>query len=274
MNAFEDYLFAKVDAIPEIDLPPVLFRLIEMLERPGAQIEDFVGEISQDPDVINLVAHDVSRAAFRKAKDLTDGILAIGMPKFKAIISTLAQGDGQAFRTPDLEILQGKQLRHAQLVGTCSQLIAAELGYRNFALAYLAGYLHDFGSVVATAFPRPKISDALKLTQAKAMALHSAEDRSLGINHTYVGARILRRWKLPESLIDPVQFHHNPQEAKTFPWIVKIVHLADVAVDCHEARLPIGISLFPIDAGTLAGMPFDKDDLMEMARESAKQLDS
>ncbi len=45
------------------------------------------------------------------------------------------------------------------------------------------------------------------------------------------GSQLLKGWGLPMSLCEPVFFHHRPEQAKDFPLITQIVHVADSIVD-------------------------------------------
>jgi putative nucleotidyltransferase with HDIG domain len=157
-------------------------------------------------------------------------------------------------------------------VATCAQLLAAELGYPNFSLAYTAGLFHDFGTAILNTYAFDEISQAIKLTEARAMALFTAEDRALGFNHSYFGAKVLSIWGMHPSIVNAAAFHHRPKEAPDHGWLVKIIHLADVAVYCQQTKLPIGIALFPVDKALLAELPFPKEKLLALAAQAAEEV--
>jgi HD-like signal output (HDOD) protein len=46
-------------------------------------------------------------------------------------------------------------------------------------------------------------------------------------HHAEVGARILRQWQLPETLIEPVRYHHTPDAAPTHKAEAAVVYMAN-----------------------------------------------
>jgi len=63
------------------------------------------------------------------------------------------------------------------------------------------------------------------------MTLSIAEQQVFGFDHTEVGAELIRHWKLPVSIQECVEFHHDPGKAENFPVETAIIHLAN-AVAC------------------------------------------
>ena len=60
------------------------------------------------------------------------------------------------------------------------------------------------------------------------------EREILGFDHGDVGAALLRVWKLPENLIEPIKFHHQPQLSKSFPKETSLVHIANAIAHTVE----------------------------------------
>ena len=54
-----------------------------------------------------------------------------------------------------------------------------------------------------------------------------AEKEVLGLNHAQIGARLARRWELPEVIVDTVENHHTPERATIDPMLVAVTHLAE-----------------------------------------------
>ena len=166
------------------------------------------------------------------------------------------------------QIMQGRVWKHCQQVAIACQLLAKELDYPNLAQAYTVGLFHDIGKAILNAYAFEEISQSIKLTQAKAISMFTAEDRALGFNHSYFGAKVLERWGLPAPLVEAVRLHHAPRDAQLNKRLVKILHLADVAVNCKVTGLPLGISLYPVDKQLLNELPFPKERLMEIAAQA------
>ena len=61
-----------------------------------------------------------------------------------------------------------------------------------------------------------------------------AERKISGFDHALVGAELARLWKLPESIIKPLEYHHEPQKAETFRLDAAIVHIANTVACMAE----------------------------------------
>jgi putative nucleotidyltransferase with HDIG domain len=270
-NRLEDFLMAKVDALPQFNFTPIMNEAMAMLDDPHVDVDKVAALISNDRSLANQLVATTTQQAQRNVQNVHQAIRLMGLKTVKSFIAATSQSESKS-NTLDpatFEIMQGRLWTHSQLVAICCQLLAQELGYPNLSQAYTAGLYHDLGKAVLNAFAYEEISESIKLTQAKAVATFTAEDRSLGFNHSYFGAKVLERWGMPPALLEPVRLHHAPREAVINKRLVKIVHLADAAVNCQQTKLPLGISLFPVDKAILAELPFPKERLTELAQQAA-----
>ena len=95
--------------------------------------------------------------------------------------------------------------------------------------AFLAGLLHDIGRpILYQIFGR----QYLDVIGCDAMGLLSIEEETFGAAHPEAGSWFADRCKLPESCVNSIRFHHNPElylstikTGKPSP-LVPIVYLA------------------------------------------------
>jgi signal transduction histidine kinase len=74
--------------------------------------------------------------------------------------------------------------------------------------AFLAGFLHDIGSVALYVASGGRYANLLYLYKKRPGLLLAAELR-YGASHCEAGARILTQWKLAPEIIDAVAYHHG-----------------------------------------------------------------
>jgi HD-like signal output (HDOD) protein len=99
--------------------------------------------------------------------------------------------------------------RRALTMATVAHRIAERTGSVNGDEAYAAGLVADLG-VLALAQVVGEKYVAMYLKHPHGPELVAVEVQSLGFSHADVGARLLERWGLPESVVTAVAGHHDP----------------------------------------------------------------
>ncbi len=100
----------------------------------------------------------------------------------------------------------------------------------NEELDYVGGLIHDVGKIVmASAFPEH--FHAIYGKQGEpGRILIEVEKELLGVDHAELGALYLKKQMLPETLVDIVQFHHHPENARRNSNLAAAVQVADLMV--------------------------------------------
>ena len=93
---------------------------------------------------------------------------------------------------------------------------------------FVAGLLHDLGRLVIYEQRADLAHAALALVERRPLPLHQIERAAWGTEHTEVGSELLRRWRLPEMLVEAVGHHHEPWRSQRFPVEAAVVHVADI----------------------------------------------
>ena len=112
-------------------------------------------------------------------------------------------------------------------VATVASIIAAELEMKDAEEASIAGLLHDLGKVVLRAHMPEDNEEITRLVEEDGYRVREAEQAVLGFDHSHIGQWLAESWKLPENLIDPIRWHHQPEGARNAPEVTAVVHLAD-----------------------------------------------
>jgi hypothetical protein len=112
--------------------------------------------------------------------------------------------------------------------------------------AYLAGLLHDVGVlpllILALRSKEPKVAPGAILWGESL----ESEQKQFGVDHCSVGKCIGLSWNFSADLIDVLEHHHQPQEARQNMVLVEIVRAADLVCQMHGVRVggePLRITL-------------------------------
>ena len=118
-------------------------------------------------------------------------------------------------------------------------ILARELGLavraRNADSFYVPGLLHDIGRLLMYLRFADDMQALLDAADATGRRLFALELDHFGYTHAEVGARLLARWKVPDSIWEPVQWHHRPDLGGEYAFATSAVHLADAWVHAHYA---------------------------------------
>jgi len=137
--------------------------------------------------------------------------------------------------------------------------LAAHRGEQLVERFFVAGLLHDIGSLLVYRKVPELAREALLRAQYNNVPLYQAEQEIMGFDHAMVGAEILRKWKLPEHFQEATEFHHNPNRAQRFPSDTALIHIADVVADALQYGSSGDPHVPPMDpvAWQLAGLTED-----------------
>jgi len=75
---------------------------------------------------------------------------------------------------------------------------------------YMCGLLHSIGQLVLlSAFPS-QYAALLARTSACGCRLMEAERSQFGVDHCELGAALLKKWNIPDEMVDAAAHHHDP----------------------------------------------------------------
>jgi putative nucleotidyltransferase with HDIG domain len=168
--------------------------------------------------------------------------------------------------------------KHSVAVGCCAELLAEHLGGQERDEAFAAGLLHDIGKVALDFCFPVEFARAMELVRERGMPSVLAEQREIGADHTVVGKRLAERWRLPESIVRSIWFHHQPlsagQRSAPGALLVNLVHLSDVIVGQQHIGLDEGRPTFVTGEGFLRDLGLDANLLAQITRSLRQRIET
>ncbi len=213
--------------------PHVYIKLKEALADPRSSFKEFSGIIGNDPALAARLLKIVNSPFYgleSEVETITHALGVVGTEQLTELV--LATSVTEQFSELSEKLVSMDQFwRHAIACGVTAKIIATWHGERNLESYYLAGMLHDIGSlVIYKKFPEESIKVLERCKQNKEY-LFDVEREVFGSSHARVGGELLKGWGLPALLYEPAYFHHRPKKAKDNPLITRIIHVADSMVD-------------------------------------------
>ncbi len=124
---------------------------------------------------------------------------------------------------------------HSLKVGGIARLIAISeaLDKESINIAFTSGMLHDIGKLALLRADADAFQRCIQNARAKNLSSWQAEREIFGSDHAQVGAHMLFIWGLPQSIIEAVALHHNPEQAgeKVFSAITAVASANEL---CHK----------------------------------------
>lgn len=203
-------LFRRISEVSS--LPIVAMRIIEVANDQSAGAEDLLEAVRIDAAMATRIMRTVNSSYYSLQNKVADLKLAITLLGFKEIrnlamtayVSQLfKQGPGHGSYSRE------GLWNHLIGVGAATQLIAQVSGKVPPQEAYLAGLLHDLGTILIDQYlhkPFCKILDRLD----QQTPICQIEQETLGFDHAELGEFVAVQWHVPEHLTASIRYHHDP----------------------------------------------------------------
>jgi HD-like signal output (HDOD) protein len=229
-----DFLVAEVDKL--VSLPDIYYRLESAIESPSSTIEDFSKLLGSDPDLCARLLSLANSAFYSfpsKVESIDRAVGMIGLRQIRELV--LVTTVMKAFSKIPIEIVNMNSFwKHSVAVGVLAKSIAQYAGLPHTDRYYVVGLLHDIGRLVMYLKLPGFMDDLLTKCQQQEQSLFFLEQQQLAYTHAEIGGRLLEFWKVPQSIYEPVQFHHRPDQASEYVHMACAVHIADAWVNKNQ----------------------------------------
>jgi len=251
-------LTAAVDHMPAF--PMSVQKIIELTRDMSCSPKDLVQVIDKDPVVtvkvlrvvnsayyglsnpITSIDHAVVFMGFNSIKNLALGIAAIGMLPSDA----RAGFDSERY------------LMHSLVTAGIARQLAQTKRRADPNDCFIAGLLHDFGKVVIAQFMPQEFKKSMEASLWKQVPLHQALLEVLGVDHAWVGAMLVQKWRFAEELVQTIEHQHHPDQADSgMMACVWAANQISKKLDCDFGGYSV-IEAFPPTVLQRMGAPLDE----------------
>jgi putative nucleotidyltransferase with HDIG domain len=217
-------------------LPMFYSQLSEAIDHPRSSIADIAKIISEDQGLtarILKLANSPLFGYFSKIETITQAVTIIGVLQVRDLALALSVMD--VFAGIPQNLVNMEQFwRHSLATGLAARLLATSQREASLERFFVAGILHDVGRLVMY-IRVPELSlELLEQCRSTGELLHRAERDRLGFDHADLGGSLLRRWKIPTRVAEPVERHHDCRRAEQYPREASILHLADIVAHAMQ----------------------------------------
>ncbi len=214
-------------AVGDLPSPPIVFqRLSEVLARPDWSMQAVAGVIASDPGVAARTLKLANSPFFglpRQVETVEEAASIIGLAELRQLVLATSVIDRFRRIPPDLAsplMLRERAVRTAVLAAAIARCGSPVPPRR----AFLAGLLHDVGSLVVCSVMAEQAREVLLAAPPDGDGVVSLEQRVFDTGTCEVGGAVLRHWRLPEALEAMVRFWPAPADENA-PDAASVVYL-------------------------------------------------
>ncbi len=214
-----DAVLAAVLAPDRLPTPPaVALRVVTAAAKPDCDPAEIVTLLAQDPALCAKLLQAVNSCLLGLAKPVASlhrAVAVLGLGPVRSLALGLSL---PAVRTGPADAAT----RAYHVSSVAGAIIARELSARsprtNPADDLVAGLLRDLGAVLLQqTFPDAWNGMVARWGDRLLAEPCEAEVEAFGVSHAEVTAELLRRWHLPDDVVEPIRHHHHPERLAGAP---------------------------------------------------------
>jgi diguanylate cyclase (GGDEF)-like protein len=191
-------------------VPAVALRLLELSRDLETSTKDIVETIKSDPALAVKILKSANSSYFgfrSEIKTLEQAVPIIGRTVITSLALSFSLSNETVQDGPLKELYRQYWLKSIVIAATAEKLphhgsasLSSEL--------FMAGLLVDLGQLAMLKTLRSEYASVLEASAETARPVCEVEREHLEFTHAELGAELMRRWKLPESLSIATAYHH------------------------------------------------------------------
>jgi HD-like signal output (HDOD) protein len=226
-------LVAKLKTLPA--LPDTVQRIHTAIENPETLTQDVVKIVERDPALAAKMIGLANSAAYAVRHKVDNVLMAVTMLGLREVYALVLSSAVIEHFENSKEFDYKAHWRRSMYCATAARAVHRRCGGRGGSTIFAAGLLHDLGQLVFAELMSKRYAEiSLDAVDQEIIRL---ESEVFGIAHPEVGYALACEWNLPEEILAPIRFHHNPSLAKEHNDIVAMVALAAALADSFAGRI-------------------------------------
>ncbi len=169
---------------------------------------------------------------FGKVDSISKAVTIIGTQQLRDLALAASVMGSQGI--PEELMSMATFWRHSIACGIIARALATWRRRANVERFFVAGMLHDIGQLIMATVLGELVRKMIEETQAEELLYFDVELKRVGFDHAEAGGALLKDWKIPANIADPVAFHHRPSRAEQFPLEASLIHIADIICQAFE----------------------------------------
>jgi len=254
-------------------LPDVCVRLNAGIDDPHFAAMDLAEILLLDTALSTVLLKIVNSAFYNfsmPVETISRAITVVGIDDLRSLI--LAASAVGAFKNIASDLVDMNDFwTHSLYTAVSARCLAKHYSILHPERLFVMGLLHDVGHLIMYHQMPKESSDVLMRTEGEPDLLSDVEKDVFGYTHAQVGAALLKKWRLPDSIVDGVEDHHNAKAAGDVSLESNIVYIANQMTEVLEHGEPLESLMAKLDFEEMAA-PEISEKNMQMLIQSIPAL--
>lgn len=257
-------------------LPAIVYRVFDVMDNPKSTATQIGRVINDDPALTARLLKLVNSPFYgfsRKVDTVYRAVALIGHKELRSVVvaaSAIKVFDGIPSELVSMPVFWKRSLTTAVV----ARVLAAFKREKEIERYFIAGLLHDIGSLLLYLQLPEEMTQVLHQYRADGVDLIKAEKKVMGYDHAEVGGALLKKWNLPPLICGAVRYHQMPEKAadseQAAAWLI---YLAKLIVEQHiDADSQHG-ELSAIDASVWQANRLDSELLPKILEKAEQQYE-
>lgn len=227
-------------------LSSVASKLIEITGREETTIYEISSLVAQDVSLSAKLLKVVNSAFYsfpNEVKTIQQAVAILGTNAVRSLVLSFSFLDSeQARRRTGFDYRRFWEQSLATAVA--AKMLVAQIDLEvDPEEVFTVSLLENVGMLIlAQAFPE-QYDAVLQKCQVDATDLYELEEEALGADHSFVGCHAARHWQFPETLVQPILYHHDPASYQggngELGKVVVVAYLAGLVANILYSSHPI-----------------------------------
>lgn len=257
-------------------LPAIVYRVFDVMDDPKSTATQIGRVINDDPALTARLLKLVNSPFYgfsRKVDTVYRAVALIGHKELRSVVvaaSAIKVFDGIPSELVSMPVFWKRSLTTAVV----ARVLAAFKREKEIERYFIAGLLHDIGSLLLYLQLPEEMTQVLHQHRADGVDLIKAEKEVMGYDYAEVGGALLKKWNLPPLICGAVRYHPMPEKApdseQGAAWLI---HLAKLIVELHIDSDPQQGEPSAIDASVWQANKLDPELLPKILEKAEQQYE-
>jgi HD-like signal output (HDOD) protein/CheY-like chemotaxis protein len=191
---------------------PTSAEVLKLTDDPNTSTNAIAQAIKRDPAIAVKILKLANSAAFARAnpvESIDQAVIRIGTGAIRQAVLSISVIERFSSITFHDHIHPLQFWEHSIACGLIAAEMARALGATEPDIAFTMGLLHDLGRLLFVELLDDQYAEVLSTAHDLGLPVEEVESQLLSLNHAQAMDAVLRAWRYPKDLIDPIALHHS-----------------------------------------------------------------